>query len=66
MLDYQAYFNTVKWSIIIGTNSGYELSKQQEMPESKFAELYRTIADVHDRYTGQNGVVHRVESSHIH
>ena len=64
MLDCQSYFNTVKWSMMIGTNGGYELSQQQEMPESEFAELYRTIAEKVFQETGVyiSAVMHRSRS----
>ena len=45
MLDFGQYFNTVKWSMMIGTNSGYQLAEQTEMPEEQFADLFRSIAE---------------------
>ena len=45
MLDFQQYFNTIKWSMMIGTNSGYQLSEQKAMPENEFADIFRAVAE---------------------
>ncbi len=39
------FYDTERWAVTIGTNSGYELSAQLRMPEEEAAELYRAAAE---------------------
>lgn len=45
MPDFARYFNTVKWFMMIGTNSGYDLSGQVVMPADEFSDLFRAVAE---------------------
>lgn len=45
MLEYSEYFNSVKWSMMLGTTGGYDLAEQNAMPESEFADLFRAVAE---------------------
>ena len=45
MPDFSQYFNAVKWSMMIGINSGYHLTEQKTMPEDEFADIFRAVAE---------------------
>lgn len=45
MPDFARYFNTVKCFMMIGTNSGYDVSGQTVMPADEFSDLFRAVAE---------------------
>ena len=45
-------YNSLKWTITIGTVPGYGMSEQERMNEKEFTEKYRTIALEVEEETG--------------
>ena len=39
------YFNTIHWSVTIGTNPGYDLENQKRMDIGEFTALFQRLAE---------------------
>ena len=39
-----SYYNTIKWSMTVGVNSGFDLSSQKDMSYSEISTIYLKVA----------------------